>query len=606
MKKTNIILILIAMLSLLGLGAVVLLFGDTEKTAEQQPKTETMKEYKDTYVSDVDMNKEIIVTVKENFSQAEASEIYTSAFRKSVRENINGLIQRNTYTEDSPLVIYNPFRTNSQSLYVYFETEEAYSVSYSVHTPEADYEDFGAITVFHRPDSSKIHEFQIIGLIPDETNMITLRMMDMDGVVKIRRFYYYNENDVAATTIDLELEQGTKEVENEDKTFSIVPASKEQVADGMFVVYPAANEVSPYLRIFDNDGVQRCEIPLETYGTRRMLLLDDLIFFKVSDEKFVGINRLGEVVKIAEAENYTFGDDYCFDKNNDILLLASDKRQESVDDCIILMDRETLGVSELVDLGDLLPEYKIKCDKEDGVQDWLSLNSIALVEGNRVMVSGDKTDTIIKIRRLYNDPKITFMVGDPEEFKDTPYTAWFAQEDNEFEMHHGLNMITYQPYDLIRETRHYICVLHNNEDFDYEKKQEHYAYYYRYLVDDAEGGEGAQGSVRLVDSFVLPEVGDNGSIQWYGDHLLFASDTAPEFYEYDSEFQLITKYTYEEPLVSKTEDEKEHEEDYPPADATVAFLRVEKIDFTGYYHNAEPVIIRPVETEVEGAESENE
>lgn len=605
MKKTNIILILIAMLSLLGLGAVVFLFGDTEKKAEK-PQTGTLEEYKDNYVSDVDRNKEIVVTVKEDFSQAEGTEIYTDVFQNSVRENINGLVQKNTYTEDAPLVIYNPFLTNSQSLYVYFETEEAYSVSYSVHTPEADYEDFGAIIVPHRPDSSKVHEFQIIGLIPDETNMITIRLMDKDGVVKIRRFYYYNENDVAATTINLKTEQGTKEVENEDKTFSIVPASNEQVAEGMFVVFPAANEVSPYLRIYDNDGVQRCELPLETYGTRRMLLLDDLIFFKVSDEKFVGINRLGEAVKITTAENYTFGDDYCFDKNNDILMLASDKRQDSTDDCIILMDRETLKVTELADLGDLLPEYKVKCDKKDGVRDWLSLNSIALVEGNRIMVSGDKTDTIIKIRRLYNDPKIAFMIGNPEEFKDTPYTALFAQEDNEFEMHHGLNMITYQPYDLIRETRHYICLLHNNEDFDYEKRQEHYAYYYRYLVDDAEGGEGASGSVRLADSFVLPEVGDNGSIQWYGDHLLFAGDKEPEFYEYDSEFQLITKYTYKEPLVSKTEEEKEYEEDFPPADATVAFLRVEKIDFTGYYHNAEPVIIRPVETEIEGAESENE
>ena len=605
MKKTNIILILIAMLSLLGLGAVVLFFGDTEKLPEQN-NTGTLEGYQDDYIADENMNKEIVVKVEEEFAEASEIGIYTAEFQSLVREKINGLISANTYTEDNPLVIYNPFLTNSQSLYVYFETEEAYAVSYSVHTPEADYEDFGAFTVPHRPDTSKVHEFQVIGLIPGETNMITLRMMDINGVVKIRRFYFYNENAVAASAIELKTEQGTKEVENEDKTFSTVPASNEQVADGMFVVYPAANEVSPYLRFYDNDGVQRCEIPLETYGTKRLLLLDDLIFFKVSAEKFVGINRLGEMVKIITDENYLFGDDYCFDKNNDILVLASDKRQASVDDCIIRINRVTSEITELVDLGDLLPEYKVKCEKKDGVQDWLSLNSIALVEGNRVMVSGDKTDTIIKIRRLYNDPKITFMIGNPEEFKNTPYTTLFAQEDNEFEMHHGLNMITYQPYDLIRETRHYICLLHNNEDFEYEKRQEHYAYYYRYLVDDAEGGEDAQGSVRLVDSFVLPEVGDNGSIQWYGDHLLFATDKKAEFYEYDNEFQLITKYSYKEPVVEKTEEEKEHEEDFPPADATVAFLRVEKIDVTGYYYNEEPVIIQPVETELEGAESENE
>lgn len=602
MKKTNIILILFAMVSLLGLGAVVLLFGDTGTPSSNIP---SLEEYQENYITDIDRNKEIVVEVKEDFLKS-SSGIYTQEFQASVREKINGLISQNTYTEDNPLVIYNPFLTNSQSLYIYFETKEAYAVSYSVHTPDAEYEDFGAFTVPNRPDTSKIHEFQVIGLIPGKTNMITLRLMDINGVVTIRRFYFYNENEVAASTIDLETERGTKRVEDEDKTFRTVPASEENSAEGMFVVFPAANEVSPYLRLYDNNGVQRCEIPLEAYGTKRLLVYEDFMFFKVSGDKLVGINRLGEVVKIFTSENYTFGEDYCLDKNNDILMLASDKRQTSVDDCIILLDRETLSVTELVDLGDLLPEYKIKCKKENGIRDWISLNCISLVEGNRVLVSSGRTDTIIKIRRLYNDPKITFMVGDAKEFAGTTYTGLFAQVDNEFEMHHGLNIIEYQPYDLIRETRHYICLLHNNEDFEYEKRQEHFSYYYRYLVDDAEGGENAEGSVRLMDSFVLPEVGDNGSIQWYGNHLIFATDKASEFYEYDENFQLIKKYTYMEPFVDKTEEEKEQEEDFPPADATVAFLRVFKQDFRGYYYNTQPVIIQPVETETEGAESENE
>lgn len=606
MKKTNIILILIAMLSLLTLGAVVVLFGDTENMPENS--VGTLEEFQDNYSGEenFEKNKEIVVRVLEDFSEPGENGIYDLPFQNSVRTKIDELIEKNVYTEDNPLVIYNPFLTNSQSLYVYFETEEPYAVSYSVHTPEADYEDFGGYAVPHRPDTSKVHEFQIIGLIPKETNMITLRLMDMDGVVTIRRFYFYNENDVAATTIELEAKQGTKQVENEDKTFSTVPASEENAAEGMFVVFPAANEISPYLRIYDNDGVQRCEMPLEAYGTKRLLVYEDFMFFLTNEDKLVGINRLGQVAKIFTAEHYTFGDDYCFDKNFDILMLASDNRQESVDDCVILLDRETAQVTELVDLGDLLPEYKVTCKKTDGVQDWISLNSLSLVEGNRLLLAGDKTDTLIKIRRLYNDPKIAWMVGNVEEFKGTPYTSMFAQVDNEFEMHHGLNMIEYQPYDLVRETRQYVCLLHNNEDFDYAKRQEHYSYYYRYLVDDAEGGENTQGSVRLVDSFVLPEVKEYGSIQWYGDHLIFGTDTATEFYEYDSEFQLINKYTYHEPVVEKTEEQQEYEEDFPPADATVAYLRVSKHDFLGYYYNQIPVIIKPVEAELEGAESENE
>lgn len=598
MKKTNIILVLVAMLSLLGLGTVVLLFGEGNKPAENYP--ETLETYQDNYVADLSMNKEIVVEVEEHFSNPGANGVYDTSFQNSVREKIDELIEDNSYTEDSPLVIYNPFLTNSQSLYIYFETEEPYAVSYSVHTPEADYEDFGGYVVPNRPDTSKVHEFQVIGLIPGETNMITIRMMDVNGAMKIRRFYYYNENNVAATTITLETERGTKEVQNEDKTFSTVLASEETVADGMFIVFPAENELSPYLRIYDNDGVQRTELPLESFGTKRLLLFEDLMFYRVSDTKLVGVNRLGQVVKVFRAGQYTFGEDYCFDKNNDILMLASDNRQTSVDDCVILLDRESMSVTELVDLGDLLPEYKVKCSEKDGVKDWISLNSIDLVEGNRILLSGDKTDTIIKIRRLYNDPKIAFLAGNAEEFKDTPYTELFLRVDNEFVMHHGLNMVEYQPYDLIRETRHYICVLNNNEDYEYAKKEEHFSYYYRYLVDEAEGG------IRLMDSIVLPEAVDNGSIQWYGNHLIMASDAATEFYEYDDKFQLITTFTYEEPVVKKTEEQQEFEEDYPPADGTVAFLRVFKQDFTGYYFNESPVIIQPVTSETEETKSKNE
>ena len=599
MKKTNIILVLIAMISLLGLGAVVLIFGDSD-TIPTGETSSSLEEYKDNYVTNTGMNKEIIVTVQEEFAPVELQNIYTEQFQQSVRTRIDGLISANVYTEDNPLVIYNPFGTNNQSLYVYFTTQEPYAVSYSVHTPEASYEDFGGNVVPNRPDTSKIHEFQITGLIPNETNMITIRMMDENGAVKIRRFYYYNDNEVAATTLELQSEQGMKQVENEDKTFSTVPASEENVAEGMFLVFPAVNELSPYLRLYDNDGVQRAEFPLVSFGTKKALLLEDLMFFRVSEYLLVGMNRLGEVVKFYTAENYTFGEDYCFDKENNILVLASDKRQDSIDDCILLLDRVSTEVTELVDLGNLLPEYKITCPVRDGVRDWLGLNSIVLVEGNRIMVSAGKPDAVIKIRRLYNDPKIAFMVGDASVFQETSYGEYFLRIDNEFEMHAGINQVLYEEYDKIRETRHYICVLNSNDNYEYAKKEEPFSYYYRYLIDEAEEG------VRLMDSVVLPGVEDDGSMQWYGNHFILASDMEPAFYEYDAEFQLIRKYYYEEPVVKKTEEQMEEEEDHPLPDGTVKYLGVQKLDLTGYYFTEEPVLILPNESETEGALPENE
>ena len=595
MKKINIFLILIAMLSLLALGAVLLFAGEENNPGNNHENGEDPS-YQDHYSGLLDNNKDIIVKVKEEFAVPGETGIYEESFQNSVREKIDTLIENHEYGMDTPLVIYNPFGTNTQSLYVYFETEEPYSVSYSIHLPEEEYEDFGGNVIPNNPSTSQVHEFQMIGLIPDATNMITFRLTDKDGKVIIRRFYYQNANSVEASTLQLELTQGTKVVENEDKTTSIVPASEEKVAEGMFVTFPVANEVNPYLRIYDNDGVQRGEIPLEQYGTKNLLVVNDVMFYKVSDEKLVGVNRLGQVIRVYTAEGYTFGEDYCLDKNSDILVLASKDGEYTTHDHILLLDRETKEVTELVDMGDLLPEYK-KIANRKGKYDWIHLSSIDLVDGNRILVGAEATGTIIKIRRLYNEPKIAFMVGDTTPFADTSYVEeFFLRVDNEFEMHHNISLIRYQAYDKIRESRHYIYLLNTNENAEYAKREEPYSYYYRYLVDEAEFG------VRLVDQFVLPAVDEDGSVQWYQKHLLVNGDIIPEFHEYDSEFQLITTYRYVEPVVKKTEEELEYEEDNPPADATVLFARVMKYDFLNYYFSENPVIILPVESETEEAE----
>ena len=596
MKKINIILILIAMISLLGLGAVLIFTGDS---GEETPGEVHggLSDYQDNYMENLGANKEIVVSVWEDFSTAGRNGIYDEAFQSYVRELIDGLIEIYTYDEDNPLVIYNPFLTNSQSLYVYFETQQPYSVSYSIHLPEEDYKDFRGNVVPNDPTTSCVHEFQITGLIPDATNMITLRLTDKDGRVTIRRFYYYNENDVEASTIQLEVTQGTKVVQNEDKTFSTVPASEEAAATGMFVTFPVANEVNPFLRIYDNDGVQRAELPLNEYGTKNMLFADGMMYYKVSGEKMVGLNHLGQAEVIYTAEGYTLGEDYCLDKNGDILVIAGKSGKTVTYDRILLIERATGNVTELVDMGNLLSEYKTLCKAAGKEKEWIHLNSIDLVDGNRILVGDEATGTIIKIRRLYNDPRIAFMVGDAEIFKETSYAKeYFLRMDNEFEMHHNLSVVKYQEYDKIRESRHYIYLLNTNEDKKYGKKEEPYAYYYRYLVDEAEFG------VRLQDSFVIPAVAEDGCVEWYGEHLLVNGDVISEFHEYDSEFNLINTYRYVEPVVKKTEEQLEYEEDNPPADATVLFARVLKFDFLDYFFTAEPVIILPVESETESEE----
>lgn len=77
------------------------------------------------------------------------------------------------WTASMPLAILNPYGTGSNGLYLYFETDMATSVSYTVQVDGLT--DFTAEAAdASGKDYTKTHEFQLIGLVPGEVNEVTL------------------------------------------------------------------------------------------------------------------------------------------------------------------------------------------------------------------------------------------------------------------------------------------------------------------------------------------------------------------------------------------------------------------------------------------------
>lgn len=103
-------------------------------------------------------------------------EIYTTEYQEAVKERLETAKKSGTYTTEKMLVEQNPFGTNTLSLYVYFTTEEPVSVSYVVSVPDSEIADFGG-EVKEKETYTTEHEFQVIGLIPDMENTITLSLI---------------------------------------------------------------------------------------------------------------------------------------------------------------------------------------------------------------------------------------------------------------------------------------------------------------------------------------------------------------------------------------------------------------------------------------------
>ena len=84
------------------------------------------------------------------------------------------------YSESDMLVEYNPFGTNTLSLYVYFESEQAENVSCTIHVEDETIPDY---TQQLTEDGSYVteHEYQVLGLVPDHQNEIIFTFSLPDG-----------------------------------------------------------------------------------------------------------------------------------------------------------------------------------------------------------------------------------------------------------------------------------------------------------------------------------------------------------------------------------------------------------------------------------------
>ena len=100
---------------------------------------------------------------------------YDTGVQERLAGALDSLKASMTWTATTPLAVLNPFGTASNELYLYFQTDVATKVSYTIHVEDEDIPDYTAYAAdASGQEYSRIHEFQIIGLVPGETNQVTM------------------------------------------------------------------------------------------------------------------------------------------------------------------------------------------------------------------------------------------------------------------------------------------------------------------------------------------------------------------------------------------------------------------------------------------------
>lgn len=518
----------------------------TEKTSESDGKKELKKSDNEKNVMNAEQKK-IYEKIKLTYKEEE---------QKKIAEKLEKKKESQDYNLNNMLIEYNPFGTNTQSLYVYFKTDAAVKISYMIHVKDDGISDFSR-DVYQDEEYQTEHEFQVIGLIPDTENTITFYVTNEDGSTNTKEIVY---------------EMGSLYGEEKVQLDTDIKQSADQLEDGLYVILGNDSSSMDFMYYYDNSGVLRGEVPLLGYRSHRLIFDDNFMYYSISEKKMAQVNRLGQVTKVYSLGDYSLHHDYVFDENGNMLILATDTTRDSVEDIVLKLDVNSGEVTKVLDLGDLFGDYKKTCVKNSSDElDWMHINTIQYMGNGSVLLSSRETSTIIKVDNLYDEPSIAYMIGEKDFWEDTSYISCLLNKKGDFTIQGGQHTITYETDESLADGQYYLYMFNNNigisetrPDYDWSsiglktssEVDGKNSKYYKYLVDENEG------TFELVDSFKVPYSGYVSSAQDIGDHVLADSGLKGTFTEYDADHKAIATYKM---------------------DCEEFIYRVFKYNFEGYY-----------------------
>ena len=485
-----------------------------------------------------------VITVNKN----KHISIFDMDYQDVIDTMIDEELQNNVYDFTSPLLILNPYGTNTTGLNLYFTSDsDDYDLKYKISIDDDNIKDYEKTAARNGEDGS--YAYQIIGLIPGYTNTLELELIDEDGKT------------VDEQTIELNIPELES---NKDISITIDTEdgdSTEELADGLYTFLGWDKNYTANTYLYDNNGTFRAELVLDGYRSDRVIDIDNNILYSNSKDSLILVNPLGEIEKTYNLDGYEMHHDYIYDEeNNRLLILANKLGTDTIEDHVIELNLETGEIKDLIDMKDLLPEMYDMAESPEGGNtyggdelDWVHLNSLSLVNENDLVLSSRELSTIIYVSDINNNPSIKYLIADESMYEDTSYEDLLLDKIGDFTSNAGQHTITYE-YDENLEDEQYYLVMYNNNysasrtrpffDWsnyegtgDYQNGEK--SMYYKYLVDEAEGTYELVETIDLDYSSIVSSVEDleNGNT-------VTSSGMSHSFAEYDKDGNLIRHFEY--------------------------------------------------------------
>lgn len=463
--------------------------------------------------------------------------LYTKSMQDQIHNEIEFIQNKESFSLQEPLLLENPYGTNTTSLYVYFETDQKASISYTVSAK--GFSDFqGTLPQV----DSKEHEGSLIGIIPDIENIITLYACDEDGSLIDSYAFEYDAPSLMGSSenLSLQVNAGT---------------STEKLSDGLYAMLgnrsEENNEEVDFILLYDNDGILRSEIPVKSYRACNILFKDNLMYFSTSSSQIIGMDATGYIQKFYDLDAFHLHHDYIFGSDNDLLVLATKKDEPTIEDQIIQIDLQSGDVKNRIDLRELLANYFDRLNVDEQDFDWIHINSIRMYDENSMIISSRETSTIIKIDDIYTNPTIAYMIGSSSFWQESGYDDLVLEQTGDFSLNAGQHCVEIEKDSSLQAGQYYLYFFNNNNavistrDYDYTQdgcysaalKEEKNSYYEKYLVDENNR------TFTLIEQIPVEYSGYVSSVQNYKGNKIIDSGQPFTTAELDSKNEVIQTIT---------------------------------------------------------------
>lgn len=475
--------------------------------------------------------------VVNNYGELETDD---QEFQDLVETKIGWLKKFRKFTLDQPLLILNPYGTNTTGMYIYFSSKKDVTIEYTIAVEGyADYSN----TLFNTETSTTKQEGQIIGLLQGETNIIYLDAKNKDGeivdsqVLEVTIPYF---NTISSPVLMMEEQGNVKELEN-----------------GLYCIfgYDRLNSSEKkHLLFYDNSGIIRAEIPLEVVRADvNIKMIHHSIFYAQTDSSFYMVNPLGKIEREYFINGYTTHHDFDYDGDHKVLVLANKNSKDTEEDIILTIDLDTGKVTETIDFEDLMQDIRNRATlpNRDTKLDWIHFNTIDVINGTDMLLSSRELSTIIRVNDIYTNPTIEYMIADEWIWDGTKYEDLLLTKLGDFPSQAGQHTVTYAEEETLGDGMYYIYMFNNNYGYSstmpkYDwtqipeigtvKEDADHSMYYKYLVDEKNK------TYKLVRSIKVPYSSIVSSTQEIGNNVVVCSGKDVSFSEYNIYGDLVARF----------------------------------------------------------------